>query len=122
MTAGTTILVVDDDEDNREAIAATLQIRGFQVVLAVNGAQALGLLRGGLAPDLIILDLMMPVMDGWAFLRERRAEPAIAAIPVLVLSAVTERSGERLDADDFLAKPMELKALLGRIDKLIRKG
>ena len=81
------ILVVEDDADVREAIVSGLEHAGFEVVAAADGKMALDLLRHGIVPRAIILDLMMPVMDGWEFRRHQLADPTLAAIPVIVLSA-----------------------------------
>src|SRR5689334_12220239 len=81
------ILIVDDDLDVREALAETLEDRGFNVVTAENGHDALRLLRTtNVRPSVILLDLMMPIMDGYTFLEEQRKDPALA-IPVAIITA-----------------------------------
>src|SRR5262249_28727536 len=79
------ILFVDDDDDIREAIAEGLTDNGFDVLTAANGLDAMRVLRNT-HPSVILLDLMMPVMDGYEFLEERRVDPALAAIPVAVIT------------------------------------
>jgi len=79
------ILVVEDDEDAREAMVALLQMKGYRAVPAGNGREALDYLDQAAAPDLIILDLWMPVMDGWHFRSEQIKNPRLAHIPVIVV-------------------------------------
>jgi CheY-like chemotaxis protein len=81
------IVVVDDDPDVREMLTYALTERGYQVVAIASGAEALGYLRSSPAPRLILLDLVMPDMDGWTFLAERNRDPALSKVPVIVLSA-----------------------------------
>ena len=88
------ILVVEDDEDAREAMVALLQMKGYRAVPAGNGQEALDYLRRAPVPDLIILDLWMPVMDGWQFRSEQAKDPRLKNVPVIVVTAL-ERSGRR---------------------------
>jgi len=81
------ILVVDDDADVRSAIAETLEDEGYRAAQAANGIAALDLARRGGTPALILLDLWMPVLDGWGFLERRAIDPALASVPVIVMSA-----------------------------------
>ena len=108
------VLVVDDDPDILEALSEILEAEGFEIKRARNGKEALERLQPE-APDLILLDLMMPVMDGWEFAqRMRQREPAIARIPLIVLSAdrnVGSKATE-IGAVGHLAKPFELNDLL----------
>ena len=88
MTAARFILLVDDDGDVRETIREALEEEGHRVTSAANGQEALSLLRDGkVRPDLILLDIMMPEMDGWAFRAEQRKHPELASIPVVVFTA-----------------------------------
>src|SRR5215218_4757012 len=90
---GHRVLVVEDDEDLREMMGHLLQAEGFRPDLAGDGAEALDKLRATPEqPDLILLDLMMPRMDGWTFRREQEGEPALANIPVVVVSAAPRES------------------------------
>jgi CheY-like chemotaxis protein len=111
---GGLVLLIDDDEDLREAVADILDEHGYEVVHVGNGAKALELLRGGLRPGLILLDLMMPVMDGRQFRTLQRAEAAIAGIPVVVLSAAGNlaRYAESLDVAQIVPKPVTPQSLL----------
>jgi CheY-like chemotaxis protein len=117
-----TVLVVDDDADLREAIAMALMDEGFHSVGASNGADALARLRTGPTPDLIILDLMMPVMDGWAFREAQQRDPALASIPVLVLSASRHAGMPPVDALDHLYKPVDLEVLLAAVGRLLARA
>jgi len=103
------ILVVEDDEDLRESLAEALGANGHIVRAAEHGAKALELLSGGCRPGLILLDIIMPVMDGLRFLELKNADPLFAPIPVVMMSATERRvhSG----AADLVAKPMDLDDL-----------
>jgi len=107
-----TILVVEDDDDVREALVAFLEGEGYDVVEAADGAQALRKLRSGPEFCLIVLDLFMPVMNGWAFRAEQLRDPKLAPIPVLVISADagTREKAADLGAVDSMVKPIELAA------------
>lgn len=121
MTAARSILLVDDDADIRESIGEALEEEGYRVVAAENGKHALRLLRDdGLRPDLILLDIMMPEMDGWGFRSEQQKDPALAAIPVIVFTAYgTARDiARQLDAAGFLKKPLRLGELLAAIERV----
>jgi CheY-like chemotaxis protein len=110
------VLVVDDDADIRETVSLILEDEGYDVASAGDGASALAELRDGPRPGLILLDLMMPVMDGWQFREAQLSDPSLAAIPVVVLSA---DAGLRDKADYFggayLAKPVNIDALLDAV-------
>jgi CheY-like chemotaxis protein len=106
-----TVLLVEDDIDVREAVTDTLQDAGYRVMAARHGQEALELLRnGGPRPCLILLDLMMPVMDGWQFRDLQSKDPALADIPVVALSA--HGGLHALGAADHLRKPVQLRALM----------
>ncbi len=106
------MLVVDDERDIREAVSEVLKDEGYEVVDARDGAEALDQLRAR-HPDLVLLDLMMPGMNGWEFCAARNREPGLSAIPVIVISALGRVSG--LDAQAFLQKPFELDALVSAV-------
>src|SRR5438067_1769607 len=82
------VLIIEDDADLRDMMAQLLSLEGFQSVAVSNGREALDYLGQGVLPDVILLDLMMPVMDGWEFRRKQQADRALADIPVVVLSAL----------------------------------
>jgi CheY-like chemotaxis protein len=109
------VLVVEDDPVLREALVATLEQDGYPVVTAAHGRAALDLLRGGVEPCLIVLDLMMSVMSGWDFRRAQLSEPALARIPVLVVSAHHEAKALAGSAgvSGVLQKPIDFDELLG---------
>jgi CheY-like chemotaxis protein len=111
------VLVVEDDDDIREVMIEILTERGYTVCLARHGAEALKQLRTGPRPGIILLDLTMPVMDGWAFCREKQQDPALDPIPVLVTSAVSPRDprNESLRAASYMTKPLDLHELLASI-------
>lgn len=110
------LLLVEDDKDVREAIEDILISEGHDLRTAANGVVALAQLRSALRkPDAIILDLMMPVMNGWAFLAEKNKDPSVADIPVIIITAMPELKarGQSLDGSAmFLSKPMDLEQLL----------
>ena len=113
------VLVVDDNYDLREVLEAALVQAGYRVSTAPNGKVALEQAHGN-RPDLIVLDLMMPVMSGWQFLEARREDPEIATIPVIVDSAVLESNIE--GAAVVLRKPFDLDALLTAASRLCGGG
>src|SRR5512138_2541112 len=82
-----TVLVVDDDESVRESLALALELEGYMVLRAAHGIDALLVLRTGIRPDVILLDLEMPVMPGWEFRERQLADPALADIPVVIVSS-----------------------------------
>jgi CheY-like chemotaxis protein len=106
-----TVLLVDDDPAILDGVGEFLGEEGFRVVSAPNGADALACLRAGLRADVILLDVIMPVMDGWDFRAAQLADPALQKIPVVVISAsgfARDTIGSQLKAYDVLAKPIEL--------------
>jgi CheY-like chemotaxis protein len=117
------ILVVDDDVDIRETLHLVLEEEGFRVALAANGEEALRHLQAGARPAVILLDLMMPVMNGWQFRAAQRADERLAAIPVIVVTAAGG-DDEKLRAVDaaVLRKPIRLDVLLEAIRRLVAGG
>lgn len=109
--------MVDDDDDIRDSVADLLRLEGFAVATAVDGADALGYLRAASAPvALVLLDLMMPNVDGWGFRRAQLADAALAAIPVVVMSAINDMPDTAsLPGVDLVAKPIDLAALLATV-------
>ena len=116
-TAGATILVVDDQPNNIQMVGSQLALAGFDVMPALSGAQALARIRAR-APDLILLDLLMPEMDGFAVLAQLRAGP-LASVPVIVLTSLQEREllvrAFAAGAVDYLTKPFVVEELLARV-------
>jgi CheY-like chemotaxis protein len=111
---GCRVLVVDDDPDVRGAVADVLQDARCSVALAGNGREAIDALERGVAPELILLDITMPVMDGWAFLEWKRTRPELATVPTVVLSAARniEQRTASLGAACRVAKPVTMRGLL----------
>jgi CheY-like chemotaxis protein len=107
-----TVLVVDDDDELRESICESLADEGYEVVGASHGGEALRYLRSAPAPRVILLDLMMPVMNGWQFREEQRKDPALARIPVVVLTADRSARRDAIEVDDLVQKPVSLERLL----------
>jgi CheY-like chemotaxis protein len=105
---GPSVLIIDDDSNSREALAELLAHEGYVVAAAANGAEGLAYLRSGQPAHVILLDLMMPGVDGWDFRAEQKRDAALAQIPVIVMSA----AGKLLDADYALRKPIDVDALL----------
>jgi CheY-like chemotaxis protein len=118
------ILLVEDDEMNRDMLARRLERRGYQVVIAVNGAQGIALARSE-APHLILMDMSLPVLDGWEATRQIKAATDNQHIPIIALTAhaTTHDREQALEAgcDDYDTKPVELSRLLGKIDALLKK-
>jgi CheY-like chemotaxis protein len=108
------ILIVDDDLDIRELLAETLEDLGFSCVTAENGLQAANLARGMAAPpSMILLDLMMPIMDGYEFLEERKNDPALSGIPVAIVTAGHGVDPSRLEnATPVIPKPIDVPKLV----------
>jgi CheY-like chemotaxis protein len=113
------ILLVEDDLAIREAVQAALEEEGYRVTCAANGRDALDLLHSGTATDLIILDLRMPVMDGWEFRAVQKSNPAIAAIPIIAVSADGSAKAAAIDAEAYLRKPLSIEGLLGTIARIL---
>jgi len=118
------ILLVEDNELNRDMLSRRLTKRGYEVSIAVDGVEGVAMTRSTL-PDLVIMDLSLPVMDGWSATAELKADPVTRPIPVIGLSAHA-MAGDRDRAmesgcDDYDTKPIELDRLLGKIEALLGK-
>jgi CheY-like chemotaxis protein len=110
------ILVIEDDLNIREALKEALIFEGYQVYTAANGKEGLELVKGIPRPCLILLDLMMPVMDGFEFMNCREKDAMIAAIPVLIVSAFPDRA-QKVQAQGFVKKPINLDLLLASVQQ-----
>lgn len=117
-----TILLVEDNELNRDMLTRRLVRRGYDVIVAVDGAEAVARALGD-APDVVLMDISLPVLDGWEATRQIKADPTGALLPVIVLTAhALETDRERaLEAgcDDFDTKPVELDRLIAKIEQLL---
>ena len=111
------ILIVDDDASIRDTVADVLDMEGYSTVTAVNGAHALSVMEGR-RPRLVLLDMRMPVMDGWSFARAV-AERGIT-VPILVMTAAQNAQtwAEEIDADGFVAKPFNVADLVAAVERL----
>ncbi len=115
-----TVFIVEDDTDTREMLSSFLEFEGYQVESAENGKLALERLGAGSDACVILLDLMMPVMDGWQFREAQAVNAALAAIPVIVVSAAGKDRLRRIDANAYLSKPVDLDELLGCVTQFCR--
>jgi signal transduction histidine kinase len=119
---GTRLLLVEDDSSIRFALTDMLSDEGFDVTSVVNGREALEELRSGAPPDVILLDLMMPVMDGWEFRVEQRSDPTIAGIPLLAMSADLSPKARAIAADGYLRKPLDFSELLRQLHSVVARA
>jgi two-component system, cell cycle response regulator DivK len=118
------ILLIEDNEMNRDMLSRRLERRGYQVIIAVDGQEGVALARSH-APDLILMDMSLPVLDGWEATRQLKAALQTKAIPIIALTAHA-MSGDREQAleagcDDYDSKPVEFARLLGKIQALLTK-
>lgn len=116
------ILLVEDNEMNRDMLSRRLERRGYEIIIAVDGQQGVDLAKST-SPDLILMDMSLPVIDGWEATRQLKALPEYKSIPIIALTAHA-MSGDREKAleagcDDYDTKPIELPRLLGKIEALL---
>jgi two-component system, cell cycle response regulator DivK len=116
------ILLIEDNEANRDALSRHLKRRGYEVVMAVDGQQGIAMTRSE-APALILMDMSLPVLDGWEATRQLKADPQTGSIPVIALTAHA-MAGDRAKAleagcDDYDTKPVEFPRLLAKIQALL---
>lgn len=117
------ILLVEDNEMNRDMLSRRLERRGYQVVIAVDGAQGVQMAQVE-KPDLILMDMSLPVLDGWAATRQLKTLPTTQAIPIIALTAHA-MSGDRekaldIGCDEYDIKPIEFPRLLGKIEAFLQ--
>jgi CheY-like chemotaxis protein len=122
MSPGVPIFVVDDDPDLREVLGDLLTDEGWETHLFANGESALELLRGGARPGLILLDLMMPGMNGWQFREEQLRDAALRDIPVVVMTASTGFDASPLHASEILKKPVGIEQILEAVERNVLPG
>jgi len=118
------ILVVEDQEMNRDMLSRRLERRGYQVAIAVDGAEGVEMARSEM-PDLILMDMSLPVIDGWEATRRLKAAPETRSIPVIALTAHA-MAGDREKAleagcDDYDTKPIDFQNLLQKVEALLKK-
>ena len=123
MESSRLVLVVDDDEDIRAALCAVLEEEGYEAVAVANGRAALDYLSGPRTPAAILLDLMMPVMDGWQVRSIQLRDARLAPIPVVAITAsgLPVESAEHLTLERFLSKPLQLESLFRALDECERR-
>ena len=119
------ILLVEDNEMNRDMLSRRLQRQGYEVIIAVDGQQGVAMAQSE-APDLVLMDMSLPGLDGWEATRQLKAEPGTRGIPVIALTAHA-MAGDRQKAlsagcDDFDTKPVELPRLLTKIQALLQRS
>lgn len=119
MTASQTkgvILIIEDDAEARDALADFLSLNDYRVIAAANGRDGLAILKSDVRPDVIILDILMPGINGFRFRRLQKREPALASIPVIVTTAIGRAAG--IAADVIMQKPLDLQVLLREVDRV----
>jgi CheY-like chemotaxis protein len=118
------ILIVEDNEMNRDMLSRRLERRGYAVVVAVDGAQGVDKAHTE-APDLVLMDMSLPIIDGWEASQKLKADPATAAIPIIALTAHAMNSDRdmalKAGCNDYDTKPVDLPRLLGKIEALLKK-
>ena len=119
----TKILLVEDNDMNRDMLSRRLVREGYQVVVGEDGAEGVAKAVDE-KPDIILMDMGLPVMDGWEATRAIKADAATASIPIIALTAHTTAQDRRMafeaGCDDYDTKPVELKRLLGKVEKLLK--
>jgi CheY-like chemotaxis protein len=118
------VLVIDDDAEIRQALTEILEDENYIVRAASNGREALEILSRGECPDVILLDVMMPVMDGWHFLSARLAHPQLVEVPIIIISAGegAEREASKVGVFEFARKPLHVDDLIDRIESCRRRS
>lgn len=111
------VLLIDDDLELRETIATILEDDGYQVMQAAGGKEALATLENPPLPDLLLLDMMMPGMNGWEFLERKNQNPDFASVPVVALTASRQIEGQPLPVQEVVYKPLRLDQLLSIVKR-----
>jgi len=116
------VLIIDDDIELREALAEALAMEGFHVATVGNGREGLDYLQEAIPPHVILVDLIMPIMNGWQFCEAKNADPRLAPIPVVALSAAAKKdptSPYFLDVEDVVVKPVMMDELLSVVRRFV---
>ena len=123
------ILIVDDDPDILEGITTILESQPFRLATARDGKKCMEMIEQE-TPDLLILDLLMPRMDGWGVIREMRCEPRFSGVPIMILTTVVEDASRRryeletgmaMEVQDYVQKPARPNDLLQRVEKILKR-
>ena len=121
----TKVLIVEDNEMNRDMLTRRLQRRGFEVVAAIDGSEGVAIAQSG-SPDIVLLDMSLPIMDGWQVAFRLKANALTKNIPIVALTAHAMSSDREkalaAGCDDFDTKPIELERLLGKMENLLKRG
>jgi len=121
----TKILLVEDNEMNRDMLSRRLERRGYRVAIALDGEQGVAM-AGSEAPDLVLMDMSLPVLDGWEAARRLKAVPETRAIPIIALTShamvVDREKAIAAGCDDYDTKPVEFQRLLEKIETILAKG
>ena len=119
------ILLVEDNEMNRDMLSRRLQRKGYEVLIAIDGEQGVAVAQAE-QHDLILMDMSLPVLDGWEATRKIRADPTISAVPVIALTAHAMAGDQEkcmaVGCDDYDTKPVDLARLLGKIELLLQRA
>jgi CheY-like chemotaxis protein len=119
MTSSQTVLVVEDNDEAREGLAVLLRREGYQVLLAEHGEEGLRHLRAGARPDLVLLDMLMPVLDGWHFLEQLRQQEPLVPVIIMTGSVLTREWALEHGCQGFLRKPIQPELLLGEVQRCL---
>ncbi len=116
------VLLVEDNEMNRDMLSRRLQRKNFEVVMAMNGQEGVQMASSE-APDIVLMDLSLPIMDGWEAIRRIKGDPATASLPVIALTAHAmagdEARAREAGCDDYDTKPVNFKRLMGKIEAFL---
>jgi two-component system, cell cycle response regulator DivK len=119
------LLLVEDNEMNRDMLSRRLERKGYVVVMAIDGGQGVAMAQSE-KPDLILMDMSLPVLDGWTATRQLKAAPETAAIPIIALTAHAmqgdEQKAREAGCDDYDTKPIDLPRLLEKIEAQLQRG
>lgn len=119
------VLLVEDNEMNRDMLSRRLARQGYEVVIAIDGADGVAM-AGAQSPDLVLMDMSLPVIDGWEATRRIKADPQTSSIPIIALTAhamaADEARAREAGCDDYDTKPIDLTRLLGKMQRLLQGG